>query len=243
MVGVRVKAVLFDCVGTLFRVEADHKLQLRLLHGRLTEAGFVSPYRAFLEAYEKAYAKHFKVRVEELREVSNSVWTAEALQTLGYQADPSDPEIRRAIEAYFKPYVEAVKPVACLRNVFESLKPAFKLGVVTNFTYAPAMRKILSKIGILGLLDTVTISHEVGWRKPHPKIFQSALKTLRVEAHATLFAGDDLHDDVAGAKKVGMFSALVAEPGNANKVSPRRRVNPDLSLPSICDLKDFLGMG
>ncbi|MHC1589725.1 MAG: HAD family hydrolase [Candidatus Hecatellaceae archaeon] len=241
--GLQVRVVLFDCVGTLFRVEVNHELQLRILHERLVEAGFASPYRAFLEAYEKAYARHLKVRIEELREVSNGVWTAEALRILGYQADPSDHEIERAVEAYFKPYIEAVKPIGCLRNVMESLKPAFKLGVVTNFTYAPAMREILSKIGVLDLLDAVTISHEVGWRKPHPKIFQSALKAAKAEARETVFVGDDPYDDVAGARKAGIFSVLVEKPGNTGKISPRREEKPDLRLPSICSLKDFLGRG
>ena len=112
MFSLRFRAVLFDCVGTLFRVEVDYELQLKLLHGKLVEAGFTSPYKDFLKAYGKAYAKYLKVRVEELREVTNSFWTAEALQMLGYEADPSDPEIERAVEAYFEPYIEAVKPVA-----------------------------------------------------------------------------------------------------------------------------------
>ena len=235
--------VLFDCVGTLFKVEADYELQLKLLHGKLVEAGFTSPYKDFLKAYGKAYAKYLKVRVEELREVTNSFWTAEALQMLGYEADPSDPEIERAVEAYFEPYIEVVKPVECLTEVFETLKPSYKLGVVTNFTYAPAMRRILSKIGILNMLDAVAISHEVGWRKPHPKIFLSALQTLKIRVAETLFVGDDPYDDVAGARRIGMRSALVAKPGNMDKASREASVRPDFSLDSICSLKDFLGRG
>lgn len=239
----RFKAVLFDCVGTLFWVKANPRLQLRLLYEALREAGYVSPYRDFFKAYEKAYSKYFKVRMEELREVSNNVWTAEALRLLGYQADPLDRGIIRAVEAYFEPYIGTVEPVGCLPSLLEGLKGSFRIGVVTNFTYAPAMRRILSRIKVLSLLDVVVISQEVGWRKPHPKIFDAALKGLNVQAEEALFVGDDPYDDVTGAGRVGMKTVLVAKPGNVNKVSPNVEAKPDFSLDSICSLKDLLGRG
>ena len=45
---------------------------------------------------------------------------------------------------------------------------------------------------------------EVGWRKPHPAIFERALEGLGVAAERTLFVGDSLAIDLAGAAAVGM---------------------------------------
>lgn len=238
-----VKAILFDCVGTLFRVEADHGLQLKLLHERLKAEGFNLNYQTFMEAYRKAYAKYWKIRREELKEVSNMVWVAEALRLAGLEASSRDPAIERAVKDYFQPYLEAVKPVECLPSLFEELKEQFKLGVVTNFTYAPAMREILSSIGVVNFLDVVVISQEVGWRKPHPEIFKAALKGLKVNPEEALLVGDDPHDDVAGAKKMGIKAVLVFKPGNADKRFSEGEVSPDFQLPSVCSLKNILGRG
>ncbi|HEX3055851.1 MAG TPA: HAD-IA family hydrolase, partial [Gaiellaceae bacterium] len=49
---------------------------------------------------------------------------------------------------------------------------------------------------------------EVGWRKPHPAIFERALDALGVEPSATLFVGDTLATDVAGAAALGMRTCL-----------------------------------
>jgi putative hydrolase of the HAD superfamily len=47
-------------------------------------------------------------------------------------------------------------------------------------------------------------SSEVGWRKPHPAIFERALDALGVAAGEALFVGDKLATDVAGAAALGM---------------------------------------
>jgi putative hydrolase of the HAD superfamily len=43
-------------------------------------------------------------------------------------------------------------------------------------------------------------------RKPHPQIFQTALQALDVPPHQAVFVGDRFPEDVAGAKRVGMWS-------------------------------------
>ena len=53
-------------------------------------------------------------------------------------------------------------------------------------------------------VDAVVLSCEVGKRKPHPAIFRRALDELGVRAPETLFVGDSLAEDVAGAAALGM---------------------------------------
>ena len=132
----------------------------------------------------------------------------------------------------------------CIRDsLLAELESKFKLGVITNFTYAPAMEKILSSLGILEHLDVKVISHEVGWRKPHPEIFLTALRRLKIKPDEALFVGDDPKDDVVGAKKVGLTAALVFKPGNADKRFSEAEVSPDLKLQTVCEVKDILDMG
>ncbi len=55
-------------------------------------------------------------------------------------------------------------------------------------------------------LDIAVFSSEVGWRKPHPAIFERALDALGVEPARTLFVGDTLATDVAGAAALGLHT-------------------------------------
>ncbi len=55
-------------------------------------------------------------------------------------------------------------------------------------------------------LDVALFSSEVGRRKPDPAIFERALERLGVEPGRTLFVGDTLATDVAGAAALGMHT-------------------------------------
>lgn len=81
----------------------------------------------------------------------------------------------------------------------------FKLGLVSN-TASPKwlLEPILERQGIAERVDEVVLSSEVGKRKPHPAIFEAALRRLEVDARDTLFVGDRLDADVLGASRVGM---------------------------------------
>jgi putative hydrolase of the HAD superfamily len=235
-----VKGIVFDCIGTLVKVRVNHDPQLKALYRRLAKAGLKKPYPSFLQAYKKPYQKFFKIRVEELKEISNNFWVAEAVRLLGFPLEAESKPVMEAVEAYFKPYVRSARPASCLPTLLAKLKSRFKLGVVTNFTYAPAMRFMLEKIGVTPYLDVLVISHEVGWRKPHPKIFLTALKGLELNAEETLFIGDDPREDIAGAKGVGMKVALVLRPGDSDKgLIKIGEVKPDYVLESICSLESF----
>jgi putative hydrolase of the HAD superfamily len=51
-------------------------------------------------------------------------------------------------------------------------------------------------------------SSEVGKRKPHPAIFETALERLGVEPERALFVGDRRFEDIRGAKEAGMTTVL-----------------------------------
>ena len=52
----------------------------------------------------------------------------------------------------------------------------YRLAVVSNFDYSPTCLAILEREGIADLFETIVISDEVGWRKPKPVIFETALE-------------------------------------------------------------------
>jgi putative hydrolase of the HAD superfamily len=87
--------------------------------------------------------------------------------------------------------------------------------------------------GIVGALpelapwaETLIISSEVGYRKPHPAFYLAACASLGLPPHRVLCVGDDPENDLFGPARAGLRAALIDRDGRAPGVLPRL---PDLS--------------
>jgi HAD superfamily hydrolase (TIGR01549 family) len=120
----------------------------------------------------------------------------------------------------------------------------YRLGSVTNRGYSgPHFRSEMRNLGLAELFEVVAVSCEVGYMKPHPRIFQHALEAMGLSSQETAMVGDHLHADVAGAKGLGMTAiwrrpprdepveATTDEPDNGEQAIP------DYVIDNIGDLK------
>ncbi len=83
------------------------------------------------------------------------------------------------------------------------------VGLVSNLFDPPALaRERLDSMGVLARLDAVSLSAEVGKRKPSAAIFEHALARLGVDSREAVFVGDRLREDVEGASALGMRTIL-----------------------------------
>ncbi len=82
-----------------------------------------------------------------------------------------------------------------------------------------------------GLIAAAVSSSEHGYLKPHPSIFEAALKLAGVEAAESVMVGDSLTHDIEGARGVGMQGILVHRGDGA----PSGRVD----VPVIRDLAEL----
>ncbi|MCB0468526.1 MAG: HAD-IA family hydrolase, partial [Aequorivita sp.] len=64
----------------------------------------------------------------------------------------------------------------------------------------------LHNSGIKKYFSTVTTSEEVGLKKPHPVIFETALMKASVASTQSVMIGDSLEADIIGAQKAGMHT-------------------------------------
>ena len=67
------------------------------------------PEDKFFAAYIVAHEKYRKVRYEQLREVTNAVWVAEALCNLGFQVTPDDSRIKAALNVFFQDFIDTLE--------------------------------------------------------------------------------------------------------------------------------------
>lgn len=81
----------------------------------------------------------------------------------------------------------------------------YRLGAVTNrHLGGPVFRKEMRRYGLLDYFDVLSISCDVGYMKPHPRIFQHALEALGLTPEEAVMVGDSLRADVEGAQALGM---------------------------------------
>jgi len=176
-----IKAVGLDFMGTLVHVRLDHEKYIRSMHSKLVELGIACSYKDLTEAYDRAAQKYRKIRVDTCREIDNRVWVADALKKLGYDVNPEDQPVLKAVDAYFDPFIASLKVAPGAFATLSRIRKTLSVGLISNFSYRKAIRKALRKLRLDRFLDAVIISDQVGWRKPHPKIFQMFLDELKLD--------------------------------------------------------------
>ncbi|MHB8361270.1 MAG: HAD family hydrolase [Thermoplasmataceae archaeon] len=77
------------------------------------------------------------------------------------------------------------------------------LGVVSNNLVKDQIGK-LKRLGMEESFDSITISEEVGVKKPDPAIFLTACDRLKCSPADVILVGDSWDDDVLGARSAGI---------------------------------------
>ncbi len=197
------------------------------LHSALVEEGFDVAKDKFLEAYILAHEKYRKVRYEELREVTNAVWVAEALGNLGFDVSADDPRIKAAFNVFFQDFINTLELREGAKKLIKQAQQQCKVALISNFTYAPVIYKSLRKVGISEFFTAVVVSEEVGWRKPSSHIFQHAINKLQIQANEAVFIGDSPIEDIKGAKQAGLKTIFVPSQFNTLKDLLESKQEPD----------------
>lgn len=92
-------------------------------------------------------------------------------------------------------------------EILDYLQSSYKLHIITN-GFKEVQHKKLESSGILKYFVTITTSEDVGVKKPHRKIFESALEKALANVKESVMIGDNLEADILGAKQFGMQAIL-----------------------------------
>jgi putative hydrolase of the HAD superfamily len=108
-----------------------------------------------------------------------------------------------------------------------------KIGLISNSHRCLA--SFQQHFELHGLIAAALSSSEHGYLKPHPSIFEAALRLLDVSASESVMVGDSLEHDIEGARRVGMRGVLVQRsPGGGAATPAGVAVIRDLSeLPAL----------
>lgn len=103
------------------------------------------------------------------------------------------------------------QPPEGTHGVLARLAQRYKLGVISNAD--GKIEGMLRERGLTEHMVSVTDSGCVGVEKPHPQIFHTALASLGVSAHESLYVGDIYSVDYQGATTVGMHAVIMDAAG------------------------------
>ena len=93
------------------------------------------------------------------------------------------------------------------RDILNRMGQQYKIGIISNAD--GRISEVLASTGICDCFRTVTDSGLVGYEKPHPAIFQAALRELGAQASESLYVGDGYSIDYLGATNAGMQAILL----------------------------------
>ena len=120
----------------------------------------------------------------------------------------------------------------------------FRLGSVTNRGYGgPRFRQELRDLGLAEMFEVVALSCDIGYMKPHPRIFEYALEAMSLTPEETAMVGDNVRADVGGAKAQGMVAVWrrppLDEPVEASTDPPEVEgsVQPDYTIDSVGEIR------
>ncbi|MDC2975149.1 YjjG family noncanonical pyrimidine nucleotidase [Bacteroidota bacterium] len=88
-------------------------------------------------------------------------------------------------------------------NVLELLKSKYKMHIITN-GFKEVQKRKLQKSDLIQYFKTVTISEDVGVKKPHKLIFNHALTAANANVESSIMIGDNFNADILGALGIGM---------------------------------------
>ena len=160
---------------------------------------------------------------------------------------PDDIRIAVGVEAYFSAFSQQCHLLPGTLEMLGALKDHYRLGLLSNFTHGPAAWRIIDEAGLTPLFDVVLISGELGYRKPHPVVFQRLVECLGVGREQILYVGDDPGPDIVGAREAGIQPVWTtcAQDMNLRYVSDllyKGVPGPDGSVPRISSWDDLLSL-
>jgi HAD superfamily hydrolase (TIGR01662 family) len=199
-------------------------------------------------ALEDAGPAYF-MDAEQLAQPPSRTWVDAGCRRLGLVLD--EPLLREITPPIFASERDAL---TCGEGTLDAVRDlharGYVLGCVTNTLADTAtIRAMLRDDGFEELMMSVVVSADEGWRKPHPSLFEKALRETGVAPDDAVFVGDSPLHDIGGAKAVGMhavltqqyvarlkddeFAVLLPETNRAAAVSVTTRLLASLSQVSV----------
>lgn len=123
------------------------------------------------------------------------------------------------------------------RETLARLKPAYKIGLLTNGA-SDLQREKIAASGLAPFFDAITVSGEHNTGKPKPEIFRILLRELGTPPESAVMVGNSLARDIAGARAAGIGRTVwLKVPGSEEyaDTTPDHTINALHQLPPLIE--------
>jgi len=165
-----------------------------------------------------------------------------SVQRLVYEPNDITFELSFAeLELEFWKGATRMSPTESVQDLLEAMCAAdIPLGVVSNSTFSSAtLEWQIGEFGLRRYFRFVMSSGDYVVRKPHPLLFETAVRKLGTAPERTWYVGDSRRYDVSGARVAGLFSVLYGS-GRAADPSEFADVRADLEIASWPELQTII---
>lgn len=195
---------------------------------------------AFMNAHAAVYNEIFTERAgRDALEITCYERFVRTLKLLGLDDDETAPLAENLRKTHMGRVREVTRAPAARIEAMKKIARHLRVGLISNFDDSETGHLIMADTGIRELFDAIIISADTGYRKPNPLIFKKILEMMRLEPAEILFVGDTPHDDVLGAKGVGMHSAWIRI---RDRELPEGIPAPDLVIGDLAELPGRIGL-
>jgi putative hydrolase of the HAD superfamily len=192
------KAIFFDVGNTLLFPDRSHILAP--LHQR-----GLTPSLDQWHAIERRTKKEFDEILQHEGKADHSFWYlfySHLLAELGVHDD----DLRDALVKATRISANWCDIHPGTRQALQRLGQRYPLAIISNADGKIA--DVLKRCGIADCFAAITDSGVVGYEKPHPAIFEAALRTMDASPEQSLYVGDLYSVDYLGATRAGMQAIL-----------------------------------
>lgn len=238
-------AVIFDLGNTLVYFDGDWSqvyTQADIELARfLRAAGLNLDEERFLDEFRTRLERYHHEREYEFIEYT----TAHILRTLlnewGF-SEVSDEAINAGLEAMYRVSQARWKPEEDALPTIRKLKEdGYRLGLISNAADDADIQKLVDKANLRPYFEIILSSAAAGIRKPHPQIFERALRTLKTSPSRSAMVGDTLEADILGAQNAGMVGIWITRRAEMlNKRDETENIKPDAVIRCLSELPEVL---
>jgi putative hydrolase of the HAD superfamily len=224
---VKLRVLFFDAVGTLFRVRGSVGQvysQVAAEYGVRVDPQALD--RAFGQVFAQAPAPACPgLTGSPLREWERTWWrqvVRETFARVGSLAAFGEHRFEDFFAQLFEHFAGA-DPWELYPETLPALRAlqqeGIRLGVISNFD--SRLPRVLQQLQLDPYFSTLTLSTQVGYAKPDPRIFQAALAGHGIPPAAAGHIGDSRRDDYQGAKAAGLRALWLDREGKDSSCPER----------------------
>ena len=223
---------LFDLYGTLADIKTDEEMQ-SLWYGLAWLLG-ESDAKKVRDEYLEICKKYADARAHKFVEFDLLHVFEEMIESRGANKEKAK-MLAREFRLLSR---QKLRLFPCVLEILKGLKERGAGVYLVSNAQACFTKDELDELGITSLFDGILISSDAGVKKPDPAIFDIAFKKFNLNKNECFYVGNDLHDDVLGAKGAGLKTVYI-ETEQSGKY-PDLEVSPDYVVATHNEMMDLL---